>query len=124
MLWCHWHVEQQVSVLSVVEQRGLDLEQVRVILDQEFAPGFLSSIFELFKELLHFGRVKVVDGEPLVDCGLYGVSHSTEPVPELVLDPAETGVQQGGIGQDQGEKQTPDLTVSYTHLTLPTIYSV
>ena len=37
------------------------------------------------------------------------MGHSAEPVSELVLDPAETGVQQGGVGQDQGEQQTPDL---------------
>ncbi len=106
---CHGYMEQKMSVLSVVQQRCLDLEQVRMILDQKFAPGLLGSVFKLFEELSHLSRVEIVDREPLMDRRLNGVSHSAEPVPELVLDPAETGVQQGGVGQDQGEQQTPDL---------------
>jgi hypothetical protein len=57
-------------------------------LDQKFTPRLLSSIFELFKELPHFGRVEVVNGEPLVNCGLDGMNHMAETVPKLVLDPA------------------------------------
>jgi hypothetical protein len=43
--------------------------------------------------------------------------HPAQPVSKLVFDPAQAGVQQSGVGQNQGEQQAANLVkaVLYTH---------
>jgi len=48
------------------------------------------------------------------------MGHPAQPVSKLVLDPAEAGIQQGGVGQDQREQQAANLVkaVLYAHKVL------
>ncbi len=82
------------------------MKQVRVILDQEFTSGLQGS---LFQQLGHFGRVEVVNGEPLVHRRLDGMSYPSKSVAELIFNPAEASVQQGWVGQDQREEEAANL---------------
>jgi hypothetical protein len=105
----HGNVKEKMSVSAIVQQRGLNLEQVGVILNQQFASGLQGSLFQLFKQLGHLGRVEVVDGEPLVHCRLDGVSYPTKLISELIFDTAEPGVQKSWIGQNQREEEAADF---------------
>ncbi len=41
--------------------------------------------------------------------GLDGVGDETEPISELILNPGQAGVQEGGVGKDQTEQETAEL---------------
>ncbi len=74
------------------------MKEVGVVLHQKFTSGLLSSLFQFTEQLDHFGWIQVIDSKPLMNCGLDSVGHSAQPVSELVLDPAQAGVQQSGVG--------------------------
>jgi hypothetical protein len=59
-------VQKEMSVLAVVEKRGFDLEEVRVILYEQLTSGLIGSLLQLPEQFSHLGRVEVVHGEPLM----------------------------------------------------------
>ncbi len=117
ILGCHRNVQEEMSVLSIIQQRGLDLKEVGVVLHQEFTSGLQGSFLQFTEELDHFGWIQIIDGEPLVNRRLNSVGDPAQLVSKLVFNPAQAGVQQSGVGQDQGEQQAADLVVSvlYAH---------
>jgi hypothetical protein len=102
-------VDQDVTILAIIQERGLNLEKIRMILDEELTAGFIGSFFQLLEEGCHLGQVQVVHHQSLVDGSLNGVSDSAESVPELVLDLGEPGVKQHGVGHNGVEESHPHL---------------
>ncbi len=94
-------MDEQVPVLPVIQERGLNLEQVGVKLYQQLTSGFISPLLQLLEQLGHFRRVEVIHCEPLVYGRLDGVGHSVKSISELVFDPGQAGVQKSGVGQNQ-----------------------
>ena len=76
-----------------------------MILNKQLTSGLRGSLLQLLEQCRHFGRVEVVDSKSLVDGGLDGVCNSAEAVPELVLDTAQAGVQESGVGQTSENKR-------------------
>ncbi len=44
ILGCHRNVQEEMSVLSIIQQRGLYLKEVRVVLHQKFTSGLQGSL--------------------------------------------------------------------------------
>ncbi len=74
--------------MSVIQHRGLDLDGVRVILDQDLTAGFGHMLLQFPKQLGHLCGVEEVDGKPLMDSGLDGMSNAMEMISELIFNPA------------------------------------
>ncbi len=89
----HGHVDEEMSILAIKEQRRLHLKQIRVLLDQQFASGFVSSFRQLLEEVDQLSRVQVVDGKSLVHGCLNSVSDSSQPSSELVFQTRQSGVE-------------------------------
>jgi hypothetical protein len=117
ILGCHRNMQEEMSVLSIIQQRGLDLKEVGVVLYQKFTSSLQGSLLQFTEELDHFSRIQIIDGEPLVNRRLNSMGDPAQSVSKLVFDPAQAGVQQSGVGQDQGEQQAADLVeaVLYAH---------
>jgi hypothetical protein len=117
VLGCHGNVKEEMPVLSVIQQRGLDLKEIGVVLHQKFASGLQGSFLQFTEELDHFSWIQIIDGESLVNRRLNSMGDPAQSVSKLVFDPAQAGVQQSGVGQDQGEQQAADLVeaVLYAH---------
>jgi hypothetical protein len=43
VFWSHRHVDEDVPVETVEEKRGFYLKEVRMVVDEQFASGFVSS---------------------------------------------------------------------------------
>jgi hypothetical protein len=99
-LWYHWHMNQDVPILTIKQQGRFDLEEVRVVLDQEVAPGLVCLGRQLSEQSHQLGQVQVVDGEPLVHGGLDGVSDPMESSPELILQSRQLRVKQSRVEHD------------------------
>ena len=117
VLGCHRNVKEEMPVLSIIQQRGLDLKEIGVVLHQKFTSGLQGSFLQFTEELDHFSWIEVIDGESLVNRRLNCMGDPAQPVSKLVFDPAQAGVQQSGVGQNQGEQQAADLVeaVLYAH---------
>ncbi len=89
----HGHVDEEMSILTIEEQRRLHLKQIRVILDQQFASGFVGSFQQLLEEVDQLSRVQVVDGESLVHGCLNSVSDSSQLSSKLVFQTRQSGVE-------------------------------
>jgi hypothetical protein len=74
--------------LAVIQEGGFNLEQVGVILDEQFTPSLVGPLFQLSEQLSHLGRVEIVHRKPLVDRRLDGVRYLAETISELILDSA------------------------------------
>jgi hypothetical protein len=94
-------MDEQVPVLPVIQERGLNLEQIRVKLYQQLTSGFVSPLLQLLEQLGHFRRVEVVLCKSLVYGRLDGVGHSAKSISELVFNPGQVGIQKSGVGQNQ-----------------------
>ncbi len=117
VLGCHRNVKEEMPILSIIQQRGLDLKEIGVVLHQKFTSGLQGSFLQFTEELDHFSWIEVIDGESLVNRRLNCMGDLSQPVSKLVFDPAQAGVQQSGVGQNQGEQQAADLVeaVLYAH---------
>jgi hypothetical protein len=117
VLGCHGNVKEEMPVLSVIQQRGLDLKEVGVVLHQKFTSGLQGSLLQFTEELDHFSWIQIIDCEPLVNRRLDSMGDPAQFILKLVFNPAQAGVQQGGVGQNQGEQQAANLVeaVLYAH---------
>ncbi len=77
----HGDMDEQVSILAIIQERGLDLKQVGVKLDQQLASGLVDSLLKFPEQLGHFSRIKIINCKPLMDGGLDGVGHPAKKVP-------------------------------------------
>jgi hypothetical protein len=77
---CHGNVYQDVSVSAVKQERGLDLEEVGVIFDQQVTAGLAGLFLQLLIEQGKFCGIKVIHSEPLMNGGLDGVGHPSEAI--------------------------------------------
>jgi hypothetical protein len=98
VLGCHRNVKEEMPVLSVIQQRGLDLKEIGVVLHQKFTSGLQGSLLQFTEELDHFRWIQIIDCEPLVNCRLNSMGDPAQSVSKLVFDLAQAGVQQGGVG--------------------------
>jgi hypothetical protein len=57
VLGCHGNVKEEMPILSVVQQRGLDLKEVGVVLHQKFTSGLQGSLLQFTEELDHFSWI-------------------------------------------------------------------
>ena len=89
-------MEQDVGVLAVVQERGLHLEKVGVVVDEKVAAQLHGSNLDVFEDSSHFFRIQVVGGKPSMDGCLNGVRGPTNSIPELIFDPGHAGVHNGG----------------------------
>ncbi len=93
----HRQVDQDMTILTVIQELVLNLEHIRVVLDQKISPGLITLIFKLFEKGCHIRGVQVIYSKSLVHCSLDGVGDLAEAVTELVLDPAQAGIKEHGI---------------------------
>jgi hypothetical protein len=59
-------MQEQVPILTVIKERGLDLEKVGVILYQQLTSGLVGPLLKFLEQLGHLCWVEVVHSEPLV----------------------------------------------------------
>jgi hypothetical protein len=57
VLGSHRNVEEEVPILSIIQQGGLNLKEVGMVLHQKFTSGLLSALLQFAEQLDHFGRV-------------------------------------------------------------------
>ena len=89
-------MEQDMGIFTVVQERGLHLEQVGMVVNEEVATQLHGSNLDVFEDSSHFFRIQVVGGKPSMDGCLNGVRGPTNSIPELIFDPGHAGVHNGG----------------------------
>jgi hypothetical protein len=57
VLGSHRNVEEEVPILSIIQQGGLNLKEVGMVLHQKFTSGLLSALLQFAEQLDHFGGV-------------------------------------------------------------------
>ncbi len=105
-------MDEDVPILSVEEKGGLDLEEIRVVLDQELASSFIGSARQLIIKLHQFRGVQVINSKPLVHGRLYCVGDPLQTASQLVLQTGQAGVEQCGIEHHLIEEHCPNLVES------------
>jgi hypothetical protein len=93
VLGSHGQVDEDVPFAAVVQEGGLNLEEIQMILDEKVTSGFCCFGFQSLEQSDQFGGIEIVHCQPLVHGCLNGMSHSAKSTSKLVLKPGETGVK-------------------------------
>jgi hypothetical protein len=70
--WCHGHMDENVPIEAVKQEQGLYLEEVGVVVDEEFTSSFVSPILEFVEKRHQLLGVQVVHREPVMESSLDG----------------------------------------------------
>jgi hypothetical protein len=65
-IWYHGNMNQYMSILDVKQERRLDLERIRVILDQKVTSCLFSLRRQLLEQSHQLGQIQVIDGKMLM----------------------------------------------------------
>jgi hypothetical protein len=105
-IWYHGNMNQYISILDVKQERRLDLEQIRVILDQEVT----SCLFSLRRQLLEQSPTRPDSGNRWQNVDAMG--DTIQPSSELVFEARQSGVEKRGVEHDLVKECRPNLVES------------